>query len=113
LEDFLLATMAGRDRAMLCTLEMPQTRATGRVRSPKIAFCKDKFQLLSDLVDAIHELNTLQNEQTQAIINEDPDFGRFDILLHIAQEKKETAKYRWIGHVEAHGCGDWGAGEWH
>lgn len=84
-----------------------------RVPHPDIAFCKEKFQLLSDLVDAIHQLNMLQNEQTQAIINEDPDFSRFDLLLHLAQEKKETAKYRWIGHVETHGCGDWGAGEWH
>ncbi len=109
----MLISIAGKDRAMLATLEMPHTDAPGNIRPPDIAFCKDKFQLLSDLVDAIHELNTLQNEQTQAIINEDPDFGRFDILLHLAQEKKETAKYRWISHVEAHRCGDWGSGEWH
>jgi hypothetical protein len=98
---------------MLATLEMPYADAPGSMQPPDIAFCKEKFELLSSLVDAIHELNTLQNEQTQAIINEDPDFGRFDILLHLAQEKKETAKYRWIAHVEAHGCGDWGSGEWH
>ncbi len=98
---------------MLATLEMPHANPPGQVRTPDIAFCKEKFQLLSELVDAIHELNTLQNEQTQAIINEDPDFGRFDVLLHLAQEKKETAKYRWIAHVEVHGCGDWGSGEWH
>jgi hypothetical protein len=97
---------------MLATLEMPYVNAASHVRPPDIAFCKEKFQLLSDLVDAIHELNTLQNAQTQAIINEDQDFGRFDILLHLAQEKKETAKYRWIGHVEAHRCGEWGSGEW-
>jgi hypothetical protein len=109
----LLATRPGKDRAMLSTLEMPPTKGPGHVRPPKIAFCKDKFKLLNDLVDAIHELNTLQNEQTQAIINEDPDFGRFDVLLHLAQEKKETAKYRWIGHVETHGCGDWRSDEWH
>ena len=109
----MLTTTAGKDRAMLATLEMPYADAPGNIGSSEIAFCKDKFQLLTDLVAAIHELNTLQNEQTQAIINEDPDFGRFDILLHLAQEKKETAKYRWIAHVEAHQCGDWGPGEWH
>ena len=98
---------------MLATSEMTLADAQGDIRPTDIAFCKEKFQLLSDLVDAIHELNTLQNEQTQAIINEDPDFGRFDILLHLAQEKKETAKYRWINHVETHKCGDWGSGEWH
>jgi hypothetical protein len=98
---------------MLATLEMAQGNAPGNIRPPDIAFCEDKFQLLTGLVDAIHELNTLQNEQTQAIINGDSDFGRFDILLHLAQEKKETAKYRWMAHVEAHGCGDWGPGEWH
>ena len=109
----MLVNMAGKHRAMLATLEMSYVDAPSHVQPPEIAFCKDKFQLLSDLVDAIHELNTLQQEQTQAIINEDPDFGRFDILLHLAQEKKETAKYRWISHVEVHGCGDWGSGEWH
>jgi hypothetical protein len=92
---------------------MSSADAADNIRPPDIAFCKDKFQLLGDLVDAIHELNTLQNDQTQAIINGDADFARFDILLHLAQEKKETAKYRWIAHVEAHGCGDWGSGEWH
>jgi hypothetical protein len=98
---------------MLASLEMPYADIQGHIPPREIAFCKAKFQLLSDLVDAIHELNALQNEQTQAIINEDSDFGRFDILLHLAQEKKETAKYRWISHVEAHKCGDWRSGEWH
>jgi hypothetical protein len=51
-------------------------------------------------------LNALQNQQTQAVIAGDPDFTRFDVLLHIAQEKKEMAKYAWMGHIEAHQCGE-------
>jgi hypothetical protein len=48
----------------------------------------------------------LQNEQTQAVIQGDSDFPRFDVLLHHAQERKEIEKYVWIAHVESHGCGE-------
>jgi hypothetical protein len=74
------------------------------VRIPEIGFCKEKNRLLSEFVRAIHELTTLLSEQTQAVINGEPDFSRLDLLLHLAQEKKEQAKYLWIAHVEAHHC---------
>jgi hypothetical protein len=64
----------------------------------------EKHRLLSEFVAAIRELNTLLREQTQAVINGDPDFSRLDLPLHLAQEKKEQSKYRWIAHVEAHHC---------
>jgi len=42
------------------------------------------------------------------VIEDDPDFCRFDILLHMAQDNKEQTKYALMAHVEAHGCHDRG-----
>jgi hypothetical protein len=46
----------------------------------------------------------LQNQQTQAVIDQDIDFSRFDDLIHMAREKKDHAKYALIAHVENHRC---------
>jgi hypothetical protein len=75
-----------------------------RTHLPKVAFCEEKHRLLDDFLQAVRELNILQNQQTQAVIAGDPDFARFDVLLHIAQERKDMAKYAWMGHIEAHHC---------
>ena len=71
---------------------------------PGVGFCEEKSRLLDQFVTAIRELNALLNDQTKAVIDGDPDFSRFDVLLHFAQEKKEKAKYAWIAHVESHRC---------
>ena len=51
-------------------------------------------------------MNEIQRRQTQAVIDGDSDFARFDLLLHFAQEEKDRAKSSWIAHVEEHGCHD-------
>jgi hypothetical protein len=71
---------------------------------PDVAFCEEKNRLLDEFLEAIHELTTIQSQQSQAVIEGDPDFTRFDLLLHVAQEKKDKAKYLWIAHVESHHC---------
>jgi hypothetical protein len=71
---------------------------------PVAGFCDEKRQLVDAFLEAIHELNALQTQQIQAVINGDSDFSRFDVLLHIAQQKKDRAKYAWISHVETHHC---------
>ena len=76
----------------------------GHARIPEIGFCLEKHRLLNEFVTAIRELNALLSEQTQAVIDGDPEFSRLDLLLHLAQEKKDQAKYRWIAHVESHHC---------
>ena len=76
----------------------------GRVSIPKIGFCQEKKRLQGDFLQTIRELNTILAEQTRAVIDGDPDFERFDLLIHMAQEKKDRAKYAWIAHVESHGC---------
>jgi len=59
---------------------------------------------LNDFLEAVREITLLQRQQAQAVIEDDPNFSRFDVLLHFAQEAKDTAKYAWIAHVETHGC---------
>jgi adenine specific DNA methylase Mod len=45
-----------------------------------------------------------KNQQTQAVIDHDPDFSRFDDLIHMAREIKDEAKYALIAHTSEHDC---------
>jgi len=76
------------------------------MRLTQLALCEEKYRLLRDFLQTIHELNSIQGEQTKAIIEGEPDFCRFEALIHLAQQKKESAKYAWIAHVEADHCHD-------
>jgi hypothetical protein len=89
---------------MMPWLSMTQEGREDHAHFPESGFCKEKNRLLKVLLTAIHELTELQNQQTQAVIAGDPDFARFDVLLHMAHERKEEAKYAWIVHVESHHC---------
>lgn len=89
---------------MDCTESSYAELSPVRGRIPEIGFCREKNQLRRDFLAAIHELNILQSRHTRAVIDGDPEFSRFDPMLHDAQEKKERAKYAWIAHVEAHNC---------
>jgi hypothetical protein len=84
--------------------ELGMSSRAGRVNIPEIGFCAEKNRLQTDFLRAIRELNAVLAEQTRAVIDGDPDFNRFDVLIHMAQEKKDRAKYAWIAHVESHGC---------
>ena len=79
---------------------------TKRTRIPKVAYCEIKKQLMDDFLAATHEVSELQRQQTQAVLEGDQDFSRFDVLIHVAQERKDLAKYAWMAHVEFHGCGE-------
>ena len=71
---------------------------------PEILFCKTKYRLIGDFIAANHELMELQNQQTQAVIDHDPDFSRFDDLIHFAREIKDESKYALIAHTSEHHC---------
>ena len=64
----------------------------------------EKNRLMDEFLQAGRELIALHSRQMQAALEGDTDFGRFELLLHLAQEKKEQAKYAWIAHVHAHQC---------
>jgi len=89
---------------MLSFGSVPSEPRPQHTEIPAIALCEEKNRLLRAFLDAIRELTALQNQQTQAVIEGDADFIRFDMLLHVAQQRKEAAKYAWIAHVEEHHC---------
>jgi hypothetical protein len=72
--------------------------------APSTCFCEERSQFLYEFLSAVHELTLLHTQQTQAVIGGDRDFGRFDILIYLAQERKDAAKYAWISHAETHRC---------
>ena len=59
---------------------------------------------MNEFAAAVQELLQLHEVQFQAIIQDDPDFSRFDLLIHMANERKQQAKYNYLSHVESHGC---------
>jgi hypothetical protein len=85
---------------------MTQEGREDYARPREVGFCEEKNRLQQVFLAAIHELIGIQNQQTQAVIDGDPDFARFDVLLHMALERKQQAKYAWIAHVESHHCGE-------
>lgn len=68
------------------------------------ASCVENRTLLDEFGAAVHDLLKLHEDQFQAIIQGDSDSSRFDLLIHMANEKKQLAKYAYIRHVESHGC---------
>ena len=72
--------------------------------APSSCFCEERYRLLGEFLRAVRELNHLHTQQTQAAIDGDGDFTRFDLLIYMAQERKDAAKYAWIAHVETHRC---------
>ena len=89
---------------MLSYLRNSQSEHSRRI--PEVGFCEENQRLKDEFLMAIHEMNLLQSEQMRAVINDDPEFSRFDLLIHMALEKRDKAKYQWIAHVESHNCGE-------
>jgi hypothetical protein len=102
---------SGTVERTLQTVTSEEDRALGmlshlnnRQNTIKVGYCEEKRRLLDDFLRTIQELNELLTQQTQAVIQSDPEFSRFDVLIHVAHERKDRAKYAWIAHVEAHQC---------
>jgi hypothetical protein len=77
-----------------------------RKQIPEVILCAERTRLQEDFLEAIHELNSLQSHQVAAVIDGNTDACRFELLISLAQERKEQAKYAWIAHIEAHRCGE-------
>jgi len=73
---------------------------------PQIAFCAEKHQLENEFITAIREVLALLGQQSRSVIDGDSEFSRFDLLLHLAHEQKDAAKYALIAHIESHRCGE-------
>ena len=66
--------------------------------------CAEHNRLLDEFGDAVEEVLELHQQQYRAIVDGESECQRFDLLIHMANEKKQTAKYAYLGHVESHGC---------
>ena len=66
--------------------------------------CGERVCHMEEFLEAIRELTQLQNEQAKAVIEGDPEFSRFDLLIHMANQRKDRAKYALLLHVQEHGC---------
>jgi hypothetical protein len=67
-------------------------------------YCEEARRLLSAFGETIHELVQIHQQQFEAIVQGDSESSRFDLLIHMANEKKYSAKYAYMTHVEEHGC---------
>jgi hypothetical protein len=66
--------------------------------------CSQQRRLLDMFGEAVQELLLLHEQQFLAIVAGDLDSNRFDLLIHMANEKKQQAKYAYLQHVDTHGC---------
>ena len=80
-----------------------ESRGALKHHPPKSA-CAERNQLSADLATAVLELVELQLQQLSAIVEGDSEFHRFDVLTHLANEKKQRAKYAFLRHTQEHGC---------
>lgn len=71
--------------------------------------CDENSRLMDDYGMAVRELIELHEQQFLAIVDGDSECHRFDILIHMAGEKKQLSKYAYLRHVEEHGCSNWNA----
>jgi chemotaxis family two-component system response regulator Rcp1 len=86
-----------RSRAM-CTKDL-QDEKTARPSG-----CEEHNSLLDQFGNAVRELLFLHEQQFMAIVEGDGECSRFDLLIHMANEYKQSTKYAYLRHVEAHGC---------
>jgi hypothetical protein len=75
-----------------------------RARQFGPAFCSESRRLLDVFGEAVQELLLLHEQQFQATVAGDQYSDRFDLLIHMANEKKHEAKYAYLLHLESHGC---------
>lgn len=76
----------------------------GPVILSKTTFCEEKLRLMEEFLAAATDLVSVHNDQVKAVIQDDPDFSRFDLLIHLANERKRLAKYNYLVHLEDHRC---------
>jgi hypothetical protein len=70
----------------------------------KTTLCNEKLRLMEEFLAAATDLVAIHNDQVKALIDDDADFSRFDLLIHLANERKRRAKYAYIAHLEKHRC---------
>lgn len=70
----------------------------------KVVYCQQAKELLDAFGQTVRALVVLHEEQFQSIVGGDMVSTRFDDLIHMANERKNQAKYAYLRHLESHGC---------
>ena len=78
--------------------------ANAGTRRSRVGICEENRRLLNEFGMAVQDLMRIHEQQFVAIVQADPESNRFDLLIHMANEKKQHAKYAYLRHVESHGC---------
>ena len=84
-------------------VDKTRTNLENRAES-NAAVCTEQRRLLDAFGEAVQELLLLHEQQFLAIVASDLDSHRFDLLIHMANEKKQQAKYAYLQHVDTHAC---------
>src|SRR4051794_29929716 len=66
--------------------------------------CAENERLLHDFSDAVRELVLFTEQHFTALVSGEQDAERFEVLMHLAGEKRQAAKYAYLNHIEEHGC---------
>jgi hypothetical protein len=89
----------------MCSDESPAKHQ----ETDRSAGCKEYRRLLDEFGEAVQEVLLLHEQQFLAVIQGDSECNRFDLLIHMANERKQQAKYAYLRHVESHGCANFDA----
>jgi len=68
--------------------------------------CDEHRRLLDEFGAAVREVLALHEQQFRGIVEGDAEANRYDLLIHVANERKQRAKYDYMRHMEAHGCSE-------
>ena len=66
--------------------------------------CEERERLRDIFLAAIRNVAELQKQQTEALVQHDADFVRFDELIYMAGIAKDNAKYALLDHLSTHRC---------
>src|SRR5437764_3479737 len=66
--------------------------------------CPENERLLHVFGEAVNELLIFQEQHFHALVSGETDSERYEVLIHLANEKRQAAKYAYLMHLEAHGC---------
>jgi hypothetical protein len=80
---------------------------TGTEAPSRQSGCEEHNRLLDEFGIAVRALIDLHEQQFLAIVDGDSECHRFDLLIHMANEKKQLAKYAYLRHVQEHGCSNY------
>jgi CheY-like chemotaxis protein len=92
------------DRGSSLALPLREVSGHAMSRNDSGLRCEEHYRLMQEFAGAVKDLLDLHEQQFRAIVEGDLECSRFDLLIHMANEQKQQAKYAYLRHVESHGC---------